>query len=203
MESSKSHADQHTENKSHGFETPSLQKARGGQHRPGPTLPTFHIHAPFPISSPCSYLITEVLQFEYLDLILDPKLTMHLDLWKSIVLPHFLQNPRYIKSTTDVTKLQTSLNLSLARALHVYGDHTALLADTGVPPLNLIQYTHLAQFHFRLTKTHSDTLPATLCLRLLTTHLPSITFIPLPSTTTSGTHFTNSTLTPSSTLSPT
>ena len=35
------------------FETPSLQKARGAQHRPGPTLPPFHIHAPFPISSPC------------------------------------------------------------------------------------------------------------------------------------------------------
>jgi len=60
------------------FETPSLQKARGGQHRPGPTLPPFYIHAPFPISSPYSHLITEVLQFEYLGLILDPKLTMHL-----------------------------------------------------------------------------------------------------------------------------
>jgi len=47
------------------FETPSLLKARVGQHRPGPTLPPFHIHAPFPTSSPCSYLITEVLQFEY------------------------------------------------------------------------------------------------------------------------------------------
>jgi len=177
------------------FETPSLQKARGGQHRPGPALPPFHIHAPFPTSSPCSY-ITKVLQFEYLGLILDPKLTMHLattkairhaahgrsvtqavscslrydkkrsqltptqclGLWKSTVLPHFLQNLRYIQITTDVTKLQTSLNLSLARALHVCGDHTALLADTGVPPLNLIQYTHLAQ----LTKTHPDTLPATL-----------------------------------------
>ena len=78
--------------------------------------------------------------------------------WKSAVLPHFLQNLRYIQSTTDVTKLQTSLNLSLARALHVYGDHTALLADAG----DLIQYTHLVQFHFRLTKVHSDTLPATL-----------------------------------------
>jgi len=145
------------------FETPSLQKARGGQLRPGPTLPPFHINAPFPTSSPCSYLITEVLQFEYLKLILDPKLTMHittteairrtthgqsvtqavsyslregtkrsqliptqnLGLWKSTVLPHFLQNLRYIHSTTDVAKLQTSLNLSLARALHVYGDHTA------------------------------------------------------------------------------
>ena len=53
------------------FETPSLHKARGGQHQPGPTLPPFHIHAPFPILLPCSYLITEVLQFEYLGLILD------------------------------------------------------------------------------------------------------------------------------------
>jgi len=60
------------------FATPSLHKARGCQHRPGLTLPPFHIHASFPTSSPCSYLITEVLQFEYLGLILDPKLTMHL-----------------------------------------------------------------------------------------------------------------------------
>jgi len=84
--------------------------------------------------------------------------------WKSTVLPHFLpsQNLRYIQNTTDVAKLQTSLNLSLARALHVYGEHTALLADTGVPPLTLIQYTHLAELHFRLTKTRPDTLPATL-----------------------------------------
>jgi len=180
------------------FETPSLHKARGGQHQPCPTLPPFHIHAPFQTSSLCSYLITEVLQFEYLGLILDPKLTMHLasteaiqrtahgqsvtqavsyslrydkkrsqltptqnlGLRKSTVLPHFLQNLRYIQSTTDHKKLQTSLNLSLARALHVYGDNTALLADTGVSPLSLIHYTHLAQLHFQLTKTLSDTLPA-------------------------------------------
>jgi len=213
------------------FETPSLHKARGGQHRPGLT-PPFHIHAPFPTSSPCSYLITEVLQFEYLGLILDPKLTMHLatteairraaaahgqsvtqavcysirydekrsqltptqnmGLWKSTVLPHFLQNLRYIHSTTDFKKLQTSLNLSLARALHVYGDHTALLVDTGVPPLSLTQYTHLAQLHFRLTKTRSD-IPATL---FKTSHWPSATSTPLPSTTTFGNHSTNSTLTP-------
>ena len=60
---------------------------------------------------------------------LTPK--QNLGLWKFTVLPHFLQNLRYIQCTTDVKKLQTSLNLSLARALHVYGDHTVLLADTG------------------------------------------------------------------------
>ena len=58
--------------------------------------------------------------------------TQSLGLWKSAVLPHFFQNLCYIQSTTDVTKLQTSLNLSLARALHVYEDHTAVLADVGV-----------------------------------------------------------------------
>jgi len=176
------------------FETPSLHKALGGQHRPGPTLPPFHIHAPFPTSSPCSYLITEVLQFEYLGLIFDPKLTMHLatteairrtahgqsvaqavsysfrynkkrsqptppqnlGVWKSTVLPHCLQNLRYIQNTADVKKLQTTLNLSLARALHVYGDHTVLLEDTGVPPLSLVQCTHLAQIAFGSQK-HSVT----------------------------------------------
>jgi len=88
--------------------------------------------------------------------------TQNLGLWKSIVLPHFLQNLRYIHSDTDITKLKTSLNLSLARVLHVYGDHTGLLADTGIPPLQLKRYVHLAQLHFRLTITRPDTLPALL-----------------------------------------
>ena len=60
------------------FETPSPQKARGGQHQPGPTLPPFHIHVPLLTSSPRSYFITEVLEFEYSGLIFSPKLTMHL-----------------------------------------------------------------------------------------------------------------------------
>jgi len=66
------------------FETPSLQKARGVQHRPDPTLPPFHIHAFFPTSCPYSYLITEVLQFKSVGLILDPKLTMNLATTKAI-----------------------------------------------------------------------------------------------------------------------
>jgi len=62
---------------------------------------------------------------------------------KAIVLPHFLQNLRYIHSDTDIKKKQTSLNLSLARVLHVYGDHTGLSADTGIPPLQLTKYVHI------------------------------------------------------------
>ena len=163
-------------------------------------MPPFHVYAPFPTTYPRSHLTQEVLQFEYLGLVLDPKLTMHLaanasitratqgqsliqavsyslrydkhssqltptqnlGLWKTTVLPHFLQNLRYIHSDTDHKKMQTSLDLSLARSLHVYGDHTALLADTGIPPLTHIRHIHLTQLYFRLTRTRANTLPGTL-----------------------------------------
>ena len=81
--------------------------------------------------------------------------SQNLGLLKSIVLPHFLQNLCYIHSDTDIKKMQNSL-----RVLHVYGDHTGLLADAGIPPLQLTRYVHLAQLHFRLTITRPDTLPA-------------------------------------------
>ena len=81
-----------------------------------------------------------------------PTPTQNVGLWKSTVLPHFLQNLRYIQSTTDVKKLQNSLNLSFVRALHVYCDHTALLGDTGVPPLTLIQFASSKATRLFLTK---------------------------------------------------
>jgi len=59
-------------------ETPALLRARWGQYQPGPTMTPFHMYSPFPTSDPHSYPIHEVFQFEYLGLILDPKLTMHL-----------------------------------------------------------------------------------------------------------------------------
>ena len=60
--------------------------------------------------------------------------TQNLGLWKATVPPHFLQNLRYIQSKTDIQNMQTSLNLSLGQlgVLHVYGDHTEILADTGI-----------------------------------------------------------------------
>ena len=60
------------------FEIPALLRARGGQHQPSSTMPPFHVYSPFQTSDPRSYPIHEVSQFEYLGLILDPKLTMHL-----------------------------------------------------------------------------------------------------------------------------
>jgi len=71
--------------------------------------------------------------------------------------------------------MQTSLNLSLARVFHVYGDHTALLADTGIPPHQLTQYVHLAQLHFRRTITRPDTLPQ-LLFKTLNTPFPLSNF---------------------------
>ena len=60
------------------FETPALLRARGGQHQPGPTIPPFHVYSPFATSDPHSCPIHEVFDFEYLGLVLDPKLTLHL-----------------------------------------------------------------------------------------------------------------------------
>jgi len=108
------------------------------------------------LALPVSYL----LQYDKNSSQLTP--TQNLCLWKAIVLPHFLQKLRYIQSETDIEKMRSSLNLFLARVLHVYGDHTGLLADTGISPLQLTKYVHLTQLHFRLTITRPDTLPALL-----------------------------------------
>jgi len=68
------------------FETPDLLRlgvrARGGQHQPSPTMPTFHVYSPFPTSNPRSYPIHKVSQFEYLGLILDPNSLCTSQLWK-------------------------------------------------------------------------------------------------------------------------
>jgi len=47
-------------------------------------------------------------------------------------------------------------------------------ADTGIPPLQLTKYVHLAQLHFRLTITRPDTLPALLFKKLKTPFSPSL-----------------------------
>jgi len=47
-------------------------------------MPPFHGYSPFPAADPRSYPIHKVYQFEYLDLILEPKLTMHLGTAKAI-----------------------------------------------------------------------------------------------------------------------
>jgi len=74
-----------------GGTTPALLRARGGQPLPSSApggdnislaqpCPHFHAYSPFrvPTSDPRSYPIHEVFQFEYLGLILNSKLIMHL-----------------------------------------------------------------------------------------------------------------------------
>ena len=81
-----------------------------------------------------------------------------LNLWKSYVLPHFLLYLHYISDASQVQTLQTALNRSLSTTLHVYGHPTALLADTGIPPLYITQSLQLAQFRFRLHSSPRDTI---------------------------------------------
>jgi hypothetical protein len=81
-----------------------------------------------------------------------------LNLWKSCVLPHFLLYLRYISDESQVKTLQASLNRSLSTTLHVYGHPTALLADTGIPPLYITQNLQLAQLRFRLHSSPPNTI---------------------------------------------
>ena len=67
-----------------------------------------------------------------------------LNLWKSCVLPHFLLYLRYISDETQLKTLQASLNKSLSTTMHVYGHPTALLSETGIPPLYPIHHTNSA-----------------------------------------------------------
>ena len=82
-------------------------------------------------------------------------------LWKSLVLlvlPHFLLYLRYLPEQ-QVDILQISLNRSLKRCLHVYGEDTAILADTGIPPLRIYRSVQLAQFRLRLRYSGADSIP--------------------------------------------
>jgi hypothetical protein len=94
--------------------------------------------------------------------------TQTLNLWKACVLPHLLQNLRYL-TESQVDSLQVTLNSSLKRTLHVYGHPVALCADMGVSPLRLTQQVQLAQLRFRLTRVHKDSIPGTLYEITMTT----------------------------------
>jgi len=87
--------------------------------------------------------------------------TQTLNLWKACVLPHLLQNLRYL-TENQVDSLEVTLKSSLKRTLHVYGHPVALCANMGVPPLRLTQQVQLAQLRFRLTRVHKDSIPGTL-----------------------------------------
>jgi hypothetical protein len=87
--------------------------------------------------------------------------TQALNLWKARVLPHLLQNLRYLKEN-QVESLQVTLNSSLKRTLQVNCRTVALCADTGVLPLQLTQQVQLAQLHFRQTQVYKDSIPGTL-----------------------------------------
>jgi len=88
------------------------------------------------------------------------------NLWKSCVLLHFLLYLRYISDETQLKTLQTSLNKSLSTTFHVYGHPTALLSETGIPPMYITQNLQLAQLRFRLYSSPPTTILYLLwCLR--------------------------------------
>ena len=85
--------------------------------------------------------------------------TRILTLWKSTVLPHYLLHLRYLLTRELVENMQVVMTKSLEATLHVYGEKTALLVETGIPPLHITQHVQLAQFRFRLRTSTGNTIP--------------------------------------------
>jgi len=73
-------------------------------------------------------------------------------------LPHLLLYLRYISDETQLKTLPASLNKSLSTTMHVYGHPTALLSETGFPPLYITQNLQLAQLRFRLYSSPTTTI---------------------------------------------
>ena len=73
-------------------------------------------------------------------------------------LPHLLLYLRYISDETQLKTLQASLNKSLRNTMHIYGHPTALLSETGFPPLYITQNLQLAQLRFRLYSSPTTTI---------------------------------------------
>ena len=96
-----------------------------------------------------------------------------LQLWKATVLPHYLLHLRYACTPTLVDELQAPLTRSLETCLHVFGDKTAILAETGVPPLSYTQHVQLAQFHFRL-RHHTHLVIPHFLWSYWASHLPTL-----------------------------
>ena len=76
----------------------------------------------------------------------------------SVSFHFFLLYLRYLSDASQVQTLQASLNRSLSTTLHVYGHPTALLAETGIPPLYITQNMQLAQLRFRLLSSPPATI---------------------------------------------
>ena len=85
-----------------------------------------------------------------------------LNLWKTCVLPHFLLYLRYFHNDKHIHKLQVALNQSLKATLRTSGHETAVLIETGIPPLEITRKLQLAQFRYRLS--HSK--PTSLSFRM-------------------------------------
>ena len=82
-----------------------------------------------------------------------------LTLWKSTVLPHYLLYLRYITTRELADSMQVAMTKSLETTLHVYGEKTSILIETGIPPLHLTQHVQLAQFRFRLRTCTGNIIP--------------------------------------------
>jgi hypothetical protein len=68
------------------------------------------------------------------------------------------ESGRYFQNDKHVDKLQVTLNQSLKATLRTSGHETAVLIETGIPPLEITRKLQLAQFRYTLSHSLSTSL---------------------------------------------
>jgi len=81
-------------------------------------------------------------------------------IWQACVLPFAAQNIRYLRTPTQLQRIQTALTNSLQRILRSYTIAEILLLEFGVPPLHLQQACQLISLHYRYTISHAHLIAA-------------------------------------------
>ena len=84
---------------------------------------------------------------------------MRLQMWRSCVQTHALENLRYLRTKGQVQQWQSAVSLSLKKTFLHFEQPLALSLDLGVPPLDLLQALQLVKLHFRYSYDSSSTLP--------------------------------------------
>ena len=85
---------------------------------------------------------------------------MRLQMWRSCVHTHALENLRYLRTKGQIQRWQSAVSLSLKKSFLHFEQPLPMSLDLGVPPLDLVQALQLVKLHFRYSYDSPSTMQA-------------------------------------------
>ena len=85
---------------------------------------------------------------------------MRLQMWRSCVHTHALENIRYLRTKGQIQRWQSAVSLSLKKSFLHFEQPLPMSLDLGVPPLDLVQALQLVKLHFRYSYDSPSTMQA-------------------------------------------